>query len=471
VAEDINYFESEDFKEILRQYEESVKSGERIYMDADDLTDIADYYQYNDRKDEAKEAIDLAFEYNPEAVGPLLYKAREALLNKDFETAEHYAEKVNVTDETEAIYLRAEILIQKGDLDKAETLLKEYTNSLPEEEQKEFVEGVLDIYIECRQFATALKWLKWYTKDNAEVLKEFTARALFGVGDYMKSEVLFQELLDKDPYSADYWSALSEIQFLKEDYAEALTSVNYALAINPNDKISLLYKGTILEAMENYDEAIKFFKKFSEKSPNNEGCYMHQAICYINMGENKKGLKLLEKAVSISDADSVCLPDIYREMALVYNTLGKLDKALWCIDMTEKLDCDHEYFDIIKGHILLANHKDKEAESLFEKVLKKSGNNPEMKLKIIISYQDNKHLTYAYNAFLDYFKEGAYQNEGYSYMAICCNDLMKNDEFLYYLKKACDCNPNEAKSVLGGYFPADMDPKDYYEYALKHSND
>ena len=39
MPEDLEYFNSEDFKEILRQYEESVKSGERIYMDADELTD------------------------------------------------------------------------------------------------------------------------------------------------------------------------------------------------------------------------------------------------------------------------------------------------------------------------------------------------------------------------------------------------------------------------------------------------
>ena len=79
MPEDLDYFESEDFKEILRQYEESVKSGERIYMDADDLTDIADYYHYNNRLAEAEDAISLAIEYNPEAVGPMLYRAREAL--------------------------------------------------------------------------------------------------------------------------------------------------------------------------------------------------------------------------------------------------------------------------------------------------------------------------------------------------------------------------------------------------------
>jgi tetratricopeptide (TPR) repeat protein len=149
-----------------------------------------------------------------------------------------------------------------------------------------------------------------------------------------------------------------------------------------------------------------------------------------------------------------------------------MEKALWCIDMTEKLDCDHFHMGVIKGHILLANQKEAEAEAAFAKVLQDSGNNPKVRLRIIISYHDNKFLHFAYNAYLDFFKTvGEDYKEGYAYLALCCNELMKNDEFLYYLKKACDCNPEEARAILGEFFPSHMDPKDYYQYALEHTDD
>ena len=134
MTEDTEYFESEDFKEILRQYEESVKSGERIYMDADDLADIADYYNYHDRTDEAEEAISLAIEYNPEAVGPMLFKARQALEAQDFKTAESYVDKVEPLDSLEGVYLRAEILVAKKDIDKADDILSEYSKDVPTDE-------------------------------------------------------------------------------------------------------------------------------------------------------------------------------------------------------------------------------------------------------------------------------------------------------------------------------------------------
>lgn len=69
-ADDLAYFDSEEFHAILNQYEESLESGLPVYIDADDLADIADYYQYNGYPEKARSAIDLALEYNPEAVGP-----------------------------------------------------------------------------------------------------------------------------------------------------------------------------------------------------------------------------------------------------------------------------------------------------------------------------------------------------------------------------------------------------------------
>ena len=127
---------------------------------------------------------------------------------------------------------------------------------------------------------------------------------------------------------------------------------------------------------------------------------------------------------------------------------------------------------VMKGHLLLTFKKDKEASDAFREALEKSNNNKKIQLQIIVSYQDNMHLNFAYKLYTEFFKH-VDENwvEGYSYMALCCNDLSKDDEFLNYLQKACECNPKEARAVLNVLFPENMDPKDYYDYALEHLND
>ena len=430
---DKEYFNNEEFKEILKQYEESVKSGGRIYMDADDLADIAAYYHFNNREEEAEEAISLAMEYNPEALGPMLYKAKEALEAKDFDTVEKYATKIEALDSLEAIYLNAEVLIQKNDVDKADSALLEfYNNEVPAEERTDYIKDVVELYLEYHQFIKAFEWIARITGSQSDGFKELMARTLFGLGKFKDSEKLFNELLDKNPYSTSYWNALAGIQYMKEDYNAA----------------------------------------YSEKRPDDEFGYLNQAQCIINKGKFEEGLSLLKKAISVAPVDSVYLPEIYQEMSFVYNKLGNVEKALWCMDMMYELKCDHAAILVMRGHILLANKKEEEARKEFDKALEVSNNDPKTQLKVIISYHDNMHLNQAYQLYVEFFKNVDKEwNEGYAYMALCCNDLKKDEEFLYYLKKACECNPEEAKAVLCEFFPEDMTPKDYYDYALEHLND
>ena len=60
-------------------------------------------------------------------------------------------------------------------------------------------------------------------------------------------------------------------------------------------------------------------------------------------------------------------------------------------------------------------------------------------------------------------------NEGYSYMALCCQALGLADEFADNVKKACEVNPQEARIVLGELFPAELEPEDYYQYLISNN--
>ena len=55
---DEEYFNNEEFKQKLRLFEDSVKSGHPIYLDDDDLTDIIDYYNMSHMDEKAEQAAD-----------------------------------------------------------------------------------------------------------------------------------------------------------------------------------------------------------------------------------------------------------------------------------------------------------------------------------------------------------------------------------------------------------------------------
>ena len=252
MIDDQEYFKSKDFQDILKRYETSVKSGHLIYMDADDLADIADYYQYNGKKEEAEHAVNLALEYNPDAVGPLLYKAREALADKAFDTARGYARHIEGTDALEALFLYGEILICEGKEDKADELYREHLKEIMPDEWTDYVYDVANIFSDYEAFNYAFEWMARSQGDNSDDFKELMARTLFGLGKYKDSERIFNELIDHNPYSIRYWNALANAQFMNEDYQAAITSSEYAIAIDPNDAESLLSKANSLYSLGNF---------------------------------------------------------------------------------------------------------------------------------------------------------------------------------------------------------------------------
>jgi tetratricopeptide (TPR) repeat protein len=82
-----------------------------------------------------------------------------------------------------------------------------------------------------------------------------------------------------------------------------------------------------------------------------------------------------------------------------------------------------------------------------------------------VSLYDNRLLTAAYTLFRQFFSNAASDwSNGYAYMALCCWDMQKYDEFMAYLQEAVDKNPKEARLVLGHLFPEGMKPEEYADY-------
>ena len=465
------YFESKSFLKILKKYEESAKSGQATYMDADDLADIADYYQLQGRTEEAETVISLALEYNPEAVGPLLYRGREAINRKDFDTAQSYAERIEAVDSQEGLYFKGEILICQEKIEEADELFRENLKEIMPDEQMDYVYDVASLFSDYAIFNKAFEWIARSQGDDSDEFKELMARTLFGLGKYKDSERIFNELIDHNPFSAHYWNALASAQFMNEDYNAAITSSEYAIAIDPNDPESILSKANGLYNLGNYESALSYFKRYSELMPHDEFGYLHQGTCLINLSRFEEAIAILETAEQESDEKSVYLVDIFQELAFAYSELKKPDSGLYYIDKTMELDCDHTNMEIIKGHILLANGRMDEAKQIFRHALRYADNAPKAMLRVIVSLYDNHYVNLSYILLKTFFKKVDDDwKEGYSYMALCCLDMNKQDEFLHYLKLAVERNPKEARTVMNGFFPEDMRPEDYYDYMLNKMN-
>lgn len=464
---DEEYFKSEEFKEILDEYETALAEGNTFYMDVDDLADVADYYQMQNRYDDAVAAIDTALTIAPGATLPLVFKVRDAISMGELEAAREYLERIDDKTDVEYQYTACELLIAEGKADEAEQMFHELYQEVSADEQQDFVLDVANIYSDYGLHDKAMEWMMRGKGDDTEDFKELMARTLFGLGKYDDSERIFNELLDRNPFQKRYWNALASTQFMKEDYSASITSSEYAIAIDPDDTEGILAKANGLYRLDNFEEALVYFQRFNEHIPDDEFGLLHQGTCLINLNRFDEAITQLEKAEKLAPKDSPYLADIYQELAFAYSELHQPETALFYLDKTDALDCDHVDMLVIKGHVLLANERMKEAEQMFKKAIIQSGSSPKILLRIIVSMYDNKYVNASYSMFKRFFElVGNEFDEGYSYMALCCWDTKRDDEFLHYLQEAVRRNPKEARMVLSGIFPQDTKPEEYYPFMV-----
>ena len=249
---------------MLDNYEESVKSGHPLFMDADDLADIADYYHSMNEPQQADEAIDYALSLYPNATQPNVFKAREALTEGDIDTARQYVEQIESKDDPDYQYMQAELLIAQDRIDEADEYLRQYFATIPPDEYQDFVMDVSSIYMDYGVNDKAYEWIMRSKGDDSNDFMELMARTLFGLGKYKDSERIFNELLDRNPYSKRYWNALASAQFMNEDFSGSITSSEYAIAIDPEDPEGLLSKANGLYRLGNFEEAIQYYERYEK---------------------------------------------------------------------------------------------------------------------------------------------------------------------------------------------------------------
>lgn len=462
------FYESPEFKEKFQLYENAQASGTSVYLEPDDLTDIAEYYHILGNIDACKNTVDYAIKMFPGATMPLVFRSRVALLMEhDVALAEEYAEMIDDKADLEYLYLKAEIMIVDDRAEEAETFLRDAYNELEDDEDKaDFLIDVANLYADYELMEYAQQWLSLSEEYDSTDYKELQGRIAMGLGDYEESNRIYNELIDRNPYSFTYWNQLASSQLLHNEIMESIQSSEFALAINPDDEDATLNKANGLFNLGNFEEACKYYERFTKISPNSEVGEMFLGISLINLNRTEEGVEHLKKAENLADAFSEYLHDIYVELAYSLTALGKHEDAMEYIEKISQLDdCDPYETDVLKGNVHLQKGETAEAMKCFQHAVTASNGSPRVILRIGICIYDNGYYSLAYDVFHLLLDDASDEwKDGWSYLALCCMLLSRKDEFVYAVRKACQQNPVEAKMVLGEIFPENLSPDDYVNY-------
>ena len=222
---------------MLQKFETARSKGSFPFMDADDLTDIAEYYFYHGRTQESLETIDKTIDMFPGSLHPLAFRARYSILvNGNAQEALTYAHQINDKEDLDYFYTIAEILIADGKVREAEKYLEEKETEVDEDDLEDYYLDVATLFADYSCIKQTKYWLTKSSDTDSLDYKELQGRIAMEQGDFRRSEHIFNHLIDEDPYANGYWNQLASLQFAQHHLQASIESSDFSLAIDPAEQ-------------------------------------------------------------------------------------------------------------------------------------------------------------------------------------------------------------------------------------------
>jgi len=443
-------------------------------MEADELTDIAEYYMTGKQDAKANRAIKAAIDMHPDSVDPQIFLARQKMFYGRLDEARGIIDALTEQEDMEVIYVRAEILIKEGRTAEASDYLLQ---------QMEIMQDCLDTYLyDCAaifmdydQWEMAGEWME-RLKDADPThprLPIMEAEIKMGLDDFESALPMLLTIVEDDPYCSEAWNLLAETYIALEKYPEALEAADYSLAINPQDSNAILMKANAYMHDEQTGAAIEHYTKYLEVQPDDLSVQISLALCLTGEERYKEVLPLLEKAEQyarkLPDREGD-LPQILQMRAFALSRLDRTSEALSTLAKARELSDESLSwkFDLTEADIYLHSKQIKKAEDYFVAALEKSPEQGDTLFNVALTYGNAGYNDIAIELLNDVWTIFGTQEGKFvvPYIANCYLRLNDMESFLEYLKLAPYCDREATLFLFRNRFPG-IAPEDYYAYAYK----
>lgn len=375
-----SYFEDPEFKEILAKYEGMVADHTSLYFDAEELTDIAEYYASQGKEHEAEKAIDFALLLHPSNTDALVFKSRSLCIKGKLDEAYRVMNLIEDTSDREVQFLKADLLIEEGRLEEADKTFLELAES-----ENESVEVLIDIalsYMDANLKDPSAKWLKkarekGINEKNSQRFRDVWCDYCTTFNEPESALEAYQLTLDEHPYSISHWNGLAKCYLMLNDIAQAHEAVDFSLAIDENNLEALEVKSFCFLQAENYEDAIVYCKKLMELSREKSRMYAFLTKCYLELERTEEALDNCMGWLRDCQLTPYEKSEIYCYIAMCYCNLNQPQKGMEYIDASLDINPFNRSSIIQKGMLHLQMNENDLALSLFTKAISLSPSDEE----------------------------------------------------------------------------------------------
>lgn len=356
--------------ELVEQFEAAQAEQKPIYMDAEDLADIAEWYSRRNRFDDAAKAIDHGLKLHPGNTSLLVEQVYLYLDQYDLLHAQQTA-RLLTEERPDVIILRARLLVEEGRLQDAELML----DTLEDKYSRENLIDVAYMYLEAGQRQCALDWLShWHWNTDDQEYCAIMADSLLDQQKYQESLVYYNRLIDSKPYQPQYWIGAARCHLGMRQYEKAIDSCDYALLADEDMGEAYLIKGYAFLELNNSDKAFECYNEAVRcKAITNAYVHLLRGQYHVDRQEWQKAYHylLLSQKEENTLKDPIARSNLHSTIAVCLKKINKEEnKQLIMQHCLKALDNDYCNVDaqLIGGLIFIEEGEKKTGLNMWKEI-------------------------------------------------------------------------------------------------------
>ena len=388
-----------DISRIAARYEEAIRNGTSIFLDAIEWIELMEYYMGEMIYDMATSAARDAGETYPDNTELNITRGEVYIYTSSMETARPIVESLVERYPTKpavkvlhGMYLSASGLHHRS--------IEQFLSAYNEYEDPHRLNILLaEEYTSTGNYIMAIRY---YQKAVLLAPEEphliDTLVDIYRINEsYTLASHFFERLTEKQPYNAKLWYHLGFFLSRIEKYEDALKSLEYATYIEPTWSLPYYDMAEILWEKERYEDIISLFTRLSSYiSIEDPYPYSMMGKCYHQIGQIELSCENFLRAIHFDPLNA----EGWYNLSLAHFTTGHKRQALTYI--YEGIECDPADIECLRlaWEIEESLHMWDEAESHLEEIINHSDSNQE-------DYMDYAYFLYErgkYNDSLEILK-------------------------------------------------------------------
>jgi tetratricopeptide (TPR) repeat protein len=320
----------------LTRFESMLKTNDVLFFDSEEFEDIITHYLENGKMALAKKAVKLGLAQHPTSINLKLYRVEILVFEDKLDLADGLlSELYDLENSNEEIFIqKANIYSKRDDHSNAIKMLGLALEITQDEADVYSLLGMEYLFLEDFENAKQ-SFMKCLEADEEDYSALYNIMYCF---DFLEQKVesieYLNRFLNKNPYCEVAWHQVGKQYFDLKQYEKALTAFDYAIISDDYFIGAYLEKGKVLEKLGRYNEAIENYTITLDLDDPTSFVYLRMGKCYEKMGIEELALENYLKTVHedpLLDKGWIAITDYYFKK-------GNFPKALYYINKAINID-------------------------------------------------------------------------------------------------------------------------------------